>query len=174
MGADHPSGWTIQSIRKRASIAAVDFPPASKVVASVCFLRKKSGGATRELSRAVGPVQTQSLLLPSARAFARPSELLALMARLWRAAHRHVRRHRCRAAAGVGRSGPAVSGSSSPHAPEIRLAEELLASLQGEPDAEVEAAWEAEIERRITEIESDKARLIPAEEVFAEARKLLK
>ncbi len=55
----------------------------------------------------------------------------------------------------------------------VRLAEELLASVQ-EPDAEVDAAWAEEIKRRIAEIDSGKARLIPADEVFAEVRRLLK
>ncbi|HVC10307.1 MAG TPA: addiction module protein [Burkholderiales bacterium] len=55
----------------------------------------------------------------------------------------------------------------------VRLAEELLASVQ-EVDAEAEAAWEEEIKRRIAEIDSGKAKLIPAEEVFAEVRRLLK
>ena len=55
----------------------------------------------------------------------------------------------------------------------VRLAEELLASVQ-EAHAEVDAAWEEEIKRRIAEIDSGKAKLIPAEEVFAEVRRLLK
>jgi putative addiction module component (TIGR02574 family) len=42
-----------------------------------------------------------------------------------------------------------------------RLAEELLESLQGEADADAEAAWDREIERRVAEIESGAARLIP-------------
>lgn len=55
----------------------------------------------------------------------------------------------------------------------VRLAEELLATVQ-EVDAEVEQAWDAEIRRRIEEIDSGTAKLIPAEEVFAEVRRLLK
>lgn len=55
----------------------------------------------------------------------------------------------------------------------VRLAEELLASVQ-EPDAEVDSAWAEEIKRRIAEIDSGKAKLIPADEVFAEVRRLLK
>ena len=55
-----------------------------------------------------------------------------------------------------------------------RLAEELLESLQGEADAEAEAAWDREIERRVAEIESGSVRLIPAEEVHAEARRLIR
>jgi putative addiction module component (TIGR02574 family) len=55
----------------------------------------------------------------------------------------------------------------------VRLAEELLATVQ-EVDAEVEQAWDAEIRRRIAEIDSGTAKLVPAEEVFAEVRRLLK
>ena len=55
-----------------------------------------------------------------------------------------------------------------------RLAEELLESLQGEADADAEAAWDREIERRVAEIESGAVRLIPAEEVHAEARRLIR
>jgi putative addiction module component (TIGR02574 family) len=55
----------------------------------------------------------------------------------------------------------------------IRLAEELLSSVQ-DSDEEVEAAWAEEIERRLEEVENGTAKLIPAEEVFAEIRRLLK
>lgn len=55
----------------------------------------------------------------------------------------------------------------------VRLAEELLATVQ-EVDPEVEAAWDEEIKRRIAEIDSGTATLIPAEEVFAEVRRLIK
>ncbi|HZE61039.1 MAG TPA: addiction module protein [Burkholderiales bacterium] len=55
----------------------------------------------------------------------------------------------------------------------VRLAEELLATVH-EVDPEVEAAWDEEIRRRIEEIDSGKAKLIPAEEVFAEVRRLIK
>ena len=55
----------------------------------------------------------------------------------------------------------------------VRLAEELLATVQ-EVDPQVEAAWDEEIRRRIEEIDRGKAKLIPAEEVFAEVRRLIK
>lgn len=55
----------------------------------------------------------------------------------------------------------------------IRLAEELLSSVQ-DSDEEVEAAWAQEIERRLEEVESGTAKLVPAEEVFAEIRRILK
>ena len=60
-----------------------------------------------------------------------------------------------------------------PREDRARLAAALLESL--EPDdgevlteAEWEAAWAAEIERRMKEVDEGRARLIPAEEVFAE------
>lgn len=55
----------------------------------------------------------------------------------------------------------------------VRLAEKLLATVYAVDD-EVESAWDEEIKRRIGEIDNGTARLIPAEEVFAEARRLLK
>ena len=55
-----------------------------------------------------------------------------------------------------------------------RLAEDLLASLEdgSESDSEVEAAWENEIRRRVEEVESGTAKLIPAEDVYAETRRI--
>ena len=55
----------------------------------------------------------------------------------------------------------------------VQLAEKLLATVQ-EVDTEVEATWDEEIKRRIAEIENGTAELIPAEEVFAEVRRLIK
>jgi putative addiction module component (TIGR02574 family) len=55
----------------------------------------------------------------------------------------------------------------------VRLAEELLATVH-EVDPEIEAAWDEEIKRRIAEIDSGKAKLVPAEEVFAEVRRLIR
>ena len=51
--------------------------------------------------------------------------------------------------------------------PESRaeIAAELLASLDGPADADAEAAWDAEIERRIADIESGAVRLEPWEDV---------
>ena len=51
-----------------------------------------------------------------------------------------------------------------------RLAEELLASLEHPLEAEVDAAWDAELRRRIAEVESGAARLLPADEVFRRVR----
>lgn len=55
----------------------------------------------------------------------------------------------------------------------VRLAEALLATVQ-EVDEDAEAAWDEEIRRRIAELDSGAAKVIPAEEVFAEVRRLLK
>lgn len=60
-----------------------------------------------------------------------------------------------------------------PPADRVRLAEELLATVH-EPDGDVEAAWDEEIRNRIAEIDAGTANLIPAEEVFAEVRRLLR
>lgn len=45
------------------------------------------------------------------------------------------------------------------------LAAELLASLDGEPDEQVEAAWAAEIQRRMDRIEAGTEKLLPWEDV---------
>ncbi len=55
-----------------------------------------------------------------------------------------------------------------------RLADELLASLDDESEPETEALWEKEIGRRVSEITSGKAKLIPADEVFAETARIYK
>lgn len=54
-----------------------------------------------------------------------------------------------------------------------QLAEDLLASLQ-EITPEVEAAWDDEIRKRLDEIERGVAHLVPAEDVFAEARRVMR
>jgi len=53
-----------------------------------------------------------------------------------------------------------------------RLAQELLESVERDSDPDVQAAWEAEIADRIAKYERGEAKLIPAEEVFAAARRL--
>ena len=53
-----------------------------------------------------------------------------------------------------------------------RLAEELLASLDTGED-EAEAAWDAEIRKRVAEVENGTVRLVPAEEAFAQVRQAL-
>ncbi len=55
-----------------------------------------------------------------------------------------------------------------------RLADELLASLDDESEPETEALWEKEIGRRVAEIKNGKAKLISADEVFAETARIYK
>ena len=54
----------------------------------------------------------------------------------------------------------------------VQLAEALLATVQ-DVDAEAEAAWDEEILRRIVDIDSGNAKLIPAAEFFADFRRLI-
>jgi len=53
-----------------------------------------------------------------------------------------------------------------------RLAEAMTESLREAMSQEVEAAWEAEIRHRVEAYERGEATLIPAEDVFAKARKI--
>ena len=53
-----------------------------------------------------------------------------------------------------------------------RLAEELLASLQDDPESEADAAWDLEILRRVEQVKSGTTKLITAEDVHAEARQI--
>ena len=53
-----------------------------------------------------------------------------------------------------------------------QLAQELLASVERDADPAVQAAWEAEIADRIANYERGEAKLIPAADVFAAARRL--
>jgi Putative addiction module component len=55
----------------------------------------------------------------------------------------------------------------------LKPVEELLETVHAK-DPEVEAAWDVEIKRRITEIENGTAKLTPSEEVFAEIRRMIK
>lgn len=48
------------------------------------------------------------------------------------------------------------------------LAGLLLESLETEPDADVEAAWAEEIERRVRDIDEGKVETVPWDEVRAE------
>jgi putative addiction module component (TIGR02574 family) len=52
-----------------------------------------------------------------------------------------------------------------------KLAESMLESLQA-PISEVEAAWAQEIERRVAAFDRGEIPSYPAEDVFAEARRL--
>lgn len=55
-----------------------------------------------------------------------------------------------------------------------RLAQELLASLERELAPEVDAAWDAELRKRVAEVEAGAVKLVPADEVFARARRVLR
>ena len=55
-----------------------------------------------------------------------------------------------------------------------QFAQELLESVERDSDPEVQAAWEAEIASRIATYERGEAKLVPAEDVFAAARRLTK
>ena len=50
-----------------------------------------------------------------------------------------------------------------------RLAQLLLASIDPEPESEVEVAWEAEILRRLAEYDRGEVQAVDAETVFARA-----
>jgi putative addiction module component (TIGR02574 family) len=51
-----------------------------------------------------------------------------------------------------------------------RFALSLIQSLEATDDGDIEEAWRIEAERRWSEIESGKARLVPGDEVFAKIR----
>ena len=53
-----------------------------------------------------------------------------------------------------------------------RLAEAMTESLRDVVPPDIEAEWEAEIKRRIEAYERGEATLVPAEEVFAKARRI--
>jgi putative addiction module component (TIGR02574 family) len=53
----------------------------------------------------------------------------------------------------------------------LKLARRLLDSVELEPEPGAEAAWEAEIARRIERLDSGASKPIPASEVFARLRK---
>ena len=53
-----------------------------------------------------------------------------------------------------------------------QLAEFLLESIQEPPVAEIEAAWDREIEERAAAYDRGELQTVSAEDVFAEARRL--
>jgi putative addiction module component (TIGR02574 family) len=61
-----------------------------------------------------------------------------------------------------------------PEQERVRLARELIASLDEEIDPHVEGLWLAEAERRLEELRSGQSRGVPAEEAFARVRKALR
>ena len=54
-----------------------------------------------------------------------------------------------------------------------RLAQLLLDSIHPTLNAEVEATWDAELLRRIDEMDQGIAKLIPADEIFAQVRRAI-
>ncbi len=56
----------------------------------------------------------------------------------------------------------------------LLLAEKLMASVDGFVTREIGQAWDQEIERRVAEIQSGKAKGIPAGKVMAAARNKLR
>jgi putative addiction module component (TIGR02574 family) len=52
----------------------------------------------------------------------------------------------------------------------ISLVEKLLTSLNLPVNKEIDRLWAKEAERRVSQIEESKAKLIPGEEVFAKIR----
>jgi putative addiction module component (TIGR02574 family) len=59
------------------------------------------------------------------------------------------------------------AASQLPESDRAELAGRLLETLHGEPEAGVEAAWAAEIERRIRQIDAGEVKTIPWAEVRA-------
>jgi putative addiction module component (TIGR02574 family) len=55
-----------------------------------------------------------------------------------------------------------------------RIAAELIASLDGTPEAGVEAAWDAEVERRIEQVDQGKVQLLDWNAVKAEVAQVVK
>jgi len=53
------------------------------------------------------------------------------------------------------------------------LALSLIESLDGEADTGIDEAWQAEIDRRVAEIDRGDVELIPGDEVFARLRRKL-
>lgn len=56
----------------------------------------------------------------------------------------------------------------------LQLAEKLISSVDGFATRDIAQAWDKEVARRVEEIQSGKARGIPAEEVMAAARNKLR
>ena len=52
----------------------------------------------------------------------------------------------------------------------LSLIEKLLMSLNLPTDEEIDRLWAKEAERRVSQIDEDKAKLVPREEVFAKIR----
>ena len=68
----------------------------------------------------------------------------------------------------------ALRGKQLPREERERLVDELLESLNEPASSELDAAWSAEIERRLAAYDRGEVQALPAEEVFARARALAK
>ena len=68
----------------------------------------------------------------------------------------------------------AVRGKRLPRAERERLVDELLESLNEPAASELDAAWAAEIERRLAAYDRGDVQALSAEEVFAKARAIAK
>ena len=68
----------------------------------------------------------------------------------------------------------ALRGKQLPRRERESLVDELLASLNEPAAAELDAAWDAEIERRLAAYDRGEIQALPAEEVFARARAIAK
>ena len=66
-----------------------------------------------------------------------------------------------------------LAARSLPAEERAHLVDTLLESLREGKVAEVEAAWEAEIARRVAAYDSGTVTLVAAEEVFAKARSII-
>ena len=66
----------------------------------------------------------------------------------------------------------AVRGKQLPREERERLVDELLESLNEPAAAELDAAWAAEIDRRLAAYDRGEVQALSAEEVFAKARAL--
>ena len=61
-----------------------------------------------------------------------------------------------------------------PSSDRARIAAELIASLDGEPEAGVDAAWLTEVDQRMAQADRGEASLIDRETVRAEIRETLR
>jgi putative addiction module component (TIGR02574 family) len=55
----------------------------------------------------------------------------------------------------------------------VRLAELLLDSIHPSPSHEIESAWDAEILRRLEDVDQGTAKLVAADDAFAQVRRAL-
>jgi putative addiction module component (TIGR02574 family) len=68
----------------------------------------------------------------------------------------------------------AMRGKELPREERERLIDELLESLNEPATAQLDAAWNAEIERRLAAYDRGEVQALSAEEVFAKARAIAK